>query len=46
MRNLREELLKVKGGDFISWHNSLTPQEKQEYKLIMKDLGKNVKSNK
>lgn len=46
MRDLREELFKIKGGDFPEWYASLTKLEKIEYSLILKDLGKNVKSNK
>ena len=46
MRDLKEELLKMKGGDFPKWYASLTKLEKLEYKYILEQLGKNVKSNK
>ena len=46
MRNLREELFKIKGGDFPAWYASLSKLEKLEYHQILKELGKNVSSNK
>ena len=46
MRDLKEELFTIKGGDFPKWYESLTKLEKIEYRKIMDDLGKNVKSNK
>ena len=46
MRNLREELFKIKGGEFPTWYASLSKLEKLEYHQILKELGKNVSSNK
>lgn len=46
MRDLREELFKVKGGDFPTWYASLSKLEKLEYRQILEELGKNVPSNK
>jgi len=46
MRDLREELLNVKGGEFPHWYSSLTKLEKIEYGHILKNLGKNIKSDK
>tara|TARA_R110001592_G_scaffold362208_1_gene675352 strand:+ start:1701 stop:1841 length:141 start_codon:yes stop_codon:yes gene_type:complete len=46
MRNLKEELLNINGINFPQWYQSLTKLEKLEYTKIMKDLGKNVLSDK
>jgi len=46
MRDLKEELFTIKGGDFPNWYASLTKLEKIEYGRILSELGKNVKSNK
>ena len=46
MRDLKEELLKMKGGDFPKWYASLTKLEQIEYGRILQQLGENVKSNK
>ena len=46
MRNLREELFKIKGGDFPTWYASLSKLEKVEYSRILEELSKNVPSNK
>ena len=46
MRDIKEELFKIKGGDFPKWYASLTKLEKAEYSIILEQLGKNVKSNK
>mgnify|MGYP001159889963 FL=1 len=46
MRNLREELFKIKGGEFPAWYASLSKLEKVEYSRILEELGKNVPSNK
>lgn len=37
MRNIKEEMMKVKGGEFPEWYNSLT---KEEIKLYKKELAK------
>tara|TARA_Y100000592_G_C5238259_1_gene207101 strand:- start:263 stop:406 length:144 start_codon:yes stop_codon:yes gene_type:complete len=46
MRNLREELFKIKGGEFPAWYASLSKLEKLEYRQILEELGKSVPSNK
>jgi len=46
MRDLREELFTIKGGDFPKWYASLTKLEKIEYGHILKNLGENVLSDK
>ena len=46
MRDLKEELFTIKGGDFPKWYASLTKLEQIEYGHILKQLGKEVKSNK
>ena len=38
MRDLKEELLKIKGGDFPKWYASLTKLEKAEYGIILEKL--------
>ena len=38
MRDLKEELLKIKGGDFPKWYASLTKLEKVEYQMIIEKL--------
>lgn len=37
MRNIKKEMMKVKGGDFSKWYNSLT---KEEIKVYKKELAK------
>ena len=46
MRDLKEELFTIKGGDFPEWYASLTKLEQIEYGNILKQLGKEIKSNK
>ena len=38
MRDLKEELLKIKGGDFPKWYASLTKLEKAEYFLALEQF--------
>ena len=38
MRDLKEELMKIKGGDFHKWYASLTKLEKVEYSIILEKL--------
>ena len=38
MRDLKEELLKIKGGDFPKWYASLTKLEKVECQMIIEKL--------
>ncbi len=40
MRDIKKEMLLVKGGDFIEWYLSLTKLERLEYKKILDNLGK------
>jgi len=37
MRDIKKEMLEVKGGDFSKWYNSLT---KEEVKVYKKELAK------
>ncbi len=37
-REIKKELLKIKGGDFLEWYSSLTKLEKAEYKLMLEKL--------
>jgi hypothetical protein len=46
MRDLKEEVLSLKAIDFPQWYKLLTKLEKLEYSKIMKDLGKDVLSDK
>ena len=46
MRDLKEELLTIKGMHFAQWYDTLTKLEKIEYTKIMKDLGDNFSSDK
>ena len=43
MRDLKEELLKIKGGDFPKWYASLTKLEKVEYQMIIEKLSREFK---
>ena len=43
MRDLKEELLKIKGGDFPKWYTSLTKLEKVEYQMILEELSREFK---
>ena len=38
MRDLREELMEIKGGDFPKWYASLTKLEKVEYFQALEQL--------
>jgi len=40
MRNLKKEMLEIKGGEFINWYKSLTKLEKIEYSEILNEIGK------
>ena len=44
MRDLREELLEIKGGDFPKWYASLTKLEKVEYSVALEQLSKEFRS--
>ena len=43
MRDLREELFTIKGGDFPEWYASLTKLEKIEYGHILEQLDSEVR---
>ena len=43
MRDLKEELLSLKGGDFPKWYASLTKLEKAEYSVILEKLSSEFK---
>ena len=44
MRDVREELLEIKGGDFPKWYASLTKLEKVEYSIALEQLSKEFRS--
>ena len=43
MRDLKEELFEIKGGDFPKWYASLTKLEKVEYGIIIEKLSREFK---
>ena len=43
MRDLKEELLSLKGRDFPKWYASLTKLEKVEYQMIIEKLSSQFK---
>ena len=45
MRDLKEELLQIKGGDFPKWYSSLSKLEKLEYKKALDELSEEFKSS-
>ena len=44
MRDLKEELMGIKGGDFPKWYASLTKLEKVEYSIALEQLSKEFRS--
>ena len=44
MRDLREELMEIKGGDFPKWYASLTKLEKVEYSIALEQLSKEFRN--
>ena len=44
MRDLKEELMKIKGGDFPKWYASLTKLEKVEYSIALEQLSKEFRA--
>ena len=40
MRDLKRELLSLKGGDFPKWYASLTKLDKAEYQIILEKLSR------
>ena len=44
MRDLKEELMQIKGGDFPKWYASLTKLEKVEYSIALEQLSKEFRN--
>ena len=44
MRNIKEKLMEIKGGDFPKWYASLTKLEKVEYSQVLEQLSKEFRS--
>jgi len=44
MRDLKEELLNINGGDFPKWYASLTKLEKVEYSIALEQLSKEFRA--
>ena len=44
MRNIKEQLMEIKGGDFPKWYASLTKLEKVEYSIALEQLSKGFRS--
>ena len=44
MRDLKEELINIKGGDFPKWYASLTKLEKAEYSIALEQLSKEFRA--
>ena len=44
MKNIKEELMKIKGGDFPQWYASLTKLEKVEYSIVLEQLEEKFRS--
>ena len=44
MRDLKEELLKIKGGDFPKWYASLSKLDKAEYFLALEQFEEEFRS--
>ena len=42
-RDLKKELLKIKGGDFLEWYSSLSKLEELEYKMMLEQLSEDFK---
>lgn len=43
MRDLKEELLSLKGRDFPKWYASLSKLDKVEYQIILEELSSEFK---
>ena len=43
MRDLKEELLSLKGRDFPKWYASLSKLDKAEYHIILEELSSKYK---
>jgi len=44
MRNIKEQLMEIKGGDFPKWYASLTKLERVEYSIALEQLSKEFRS--
>ena len=44
MKNIKEQLMEIKGGDFPKWYASLTKLEKVEYSIALEQLSKEFRS--
>ena len=44
-RDIKKELLKVKGGEFIEWYSSLTKLEKAEYRVMLEQLSEEFRKS-
>ena len=44
VRDLKEELLKIKGGDFPKWYASLSKLDKAEYFLALEQFEEEFRS--
>jgi len=44
MRDLKEELMQIKGGDFPKWYANLTKLEKAEYFQALEQFEKEYKN--
>ncbi len=40
MKNIKEQLMEIKGGEFPKWYASLTKLEKVEYSIALEQLSK------
>lgn len=45
MRDIKKELLQIRGGDFPKWYASLSKLEKIEYGLMLEEISKNYSSS-
>ena len=43
MRDLKRELLNIKGGEFPKWYASLSKLDKVEYQIILEKLSRESK---
>lgn len=44
MKNIKEQLMEIKGGDFPKWYASLTKLEKVEYSQALEQLSKEFRN--
>ena len=43
MRNIKKEMMEIKGGEFSQWYKSLSDEEKKEYSIQFKKISKKGK---